>query len=124
MARVLVVDDLAEFRTSMARLLVRAGHEVREAADGTEGLRLLAVEAADLVVTDVFMPETDGIEFIRELGRRHPGTKVIAVSGGGIMDAQSILAVARTLGAVRTASKPIDPAAFLALVREVLAVAE
>jgi hypothetical protein len=58
---------------------------------------------------------------MRELARRHPGMRIIAVSGGAFMDAASILAVASTLGAVRTLTKPIDPPLFLALVAEVLA---
>ena len=121
MARVLVVDDQPEFRRAMLRLLERAGHTTAEAADGAEGLRQVAAQDVDLVVTDVFMPDMDGLEFMKELGRRRPGTRVIAVSGGGFMDAATILAVARTLGAVRTLSKPIDPPRFLALVEELLA---
>ena len=121
MARVLVVDDQPEFRRGMLRLLERAGHVVSEAANGAEGLRRVAADDVDLVVTDLFMPDMDGLEFMRELARRRPGTRVIAVSGGGFMDVTSILAVASALGAVRTLSKPIDPPRFLALVEEVLA---
>ena len=121
MARVLVVDDQPEFRRGMLRLLERAGHVASEAADGAEGLRRIAAGDVDLVVTDLFMPDMDGLEFMRELARRRPGTRVIAVSGGSFMEASSILAVASTLGAVRTLSKPIDPPQFLALVEEVLA---
>ena len=121
MARVLVVDDQPEVRRVMLRLLQRAGHTIAEADGGAEGLRQVAAQPVDLVVTDLFMPDMDGLEFIRELARRRPGTKVIAVSGGGFMEAASILAVASTLGAVRTLSKPYDPSRFLALVEEVLA---
>ncbi len=120
MARVLVVDDQPDFRRATIRLLERAGHTVTEAADGAEGLRQIAAHPTDLVVTDLFMPDMDGLEFMRELARRRPGTRVIAVSGGGAMDAASILEVASALGAVRTLAKPVDPTAFLALVQEVL----
>jgi len=120
-ARVLVVDDQPDFRHGLARLLVMAGHAPSEAADGAEALRHLAAHPVDLVISDLFMPGVDGLEFLRELARRHPGTRVIAVSGGGFMDPASILAVATTLGAVRTLTKPIDPPRFLALVDEVLA---
>ncbi len=105
----------------MLRLLERAGHTTAEADGGAEGLRQLAAQPADVVVTDLFMPDMDGLEFMRELALRHPGMRVIAVSGGGSMDAASILAVATALGAVRTLSKPFDPPQFLALVEEVLA---
>ena len=121
MARVLVVDDQPEVRRLMVRLLERAGHTTVQADGGAEGLRQLAAQPADLVVTDLFMPDMDGMQFLRELAQRHPGTRVIAVSGGGFMDAASILAVATTLGAVRTLSKPFEPSGFLALVEEVLA---
>lgn len=121
MARVLVVDDQPEVRRLMLRLLERAGHTTAEADGGAEGLRQLAAQPADVVVTDLFMPDMDGLEFMRELALRHPGMRVIAVSGGGSMDAASILAVATALGAVRTLSKPFDPPQFLALVEEVLA---
>ncbi|MGD0993418.1 MAG: response regulator [Gemmatimonadales bacterium] len=121
MARVLVVDDQPEVRRLMLRLLERAGHTTAEADGGAEGLRQLAAQPADLVVTDLFMPGMDGLEFMRELSLRHPGMRVIAVSGGGFMDAASILAVATALGAVRTLSKPFDQSEFLALVGEVLA---
>lgn len=121
MARVLVVDDQPQFRSATARLLEREGYDTLEAADGAEALRLVAAQPPDLVITDLFMPGTDGLEFIRGLARSRPATKVIAVSGGGFMDAASILAVAKTLGALRTLSKPVDPAALLALVRELLA---
>jgi CheY-like chemotaxis protein len=123
MARVLVVDDQPDFRRATIRLLERAGHTTTEAADGAEGLRQFAAGDVDLVVTDLFMPDMDGLEFMRELARRRPGTRVIAVSGGAFMDAASILEVASALGAVRTLSKPIDPPRFLALVEEVLAAA-
>ena len=120
MARVLVVDDQPEVRRLMVRLLERAGHTTAEADGGAEGLRQLAAQPVDLVVTDLFMPDMDGLEFIRELALRRPGMRVIAVSGGGFMDAASILAVATQLGAVRTLSKPFDQSGFLALVEEVL----
>jgi CheY-like chemotaxis protein len=121
MARVLVVDDQPEFRQGMLRLIERAGHVATEAANAAEGLRQCDAGGVDLVVTDLFMPDMDGLEFMRELARRHPGMRIIAVSGGAFMDAASILAVASTLGAVRTLTKPIDPPRFLALVEEVLA---
>jgi CheY-like chemotaxis protein len=121
MARVLVVDDQLEIRRVMLRLLEHAGHTTAEADGGAEGLRQITAQPADLVVTDLFMPDMDGLEFMREMARRRPGTRVIAVSGGGFMDAPSILAVASTLGAVRTLSKPFEAPQFLALVEEVLA---
>jgi CheY-like chemotaxis protein len=122
MARVLVVDDQPAYRRAMLKVLERAGYDTAEAEGGAEGLRQVAAQPVDLVVTDLFMPDMDGLEFMRELARRRPGMKVIAISGGGFMDAGSILAVASTLGAVRTLSKPVDPPQFLSVVAEVLSV--
>jgi CheY-like chemotaxis protein len=118
--RILVVDDHPEFRQATIRLLERGGHTADGAADGAEGLRAFLERPPDLVITDLFMPDTDGLEFIRALGRSRPGTRVIAVSGGGFMEASAILEVARTLGAIRTLTKPVDPPALLALVDELL----
>jgi len=119
-AAILIVDDQPQFRSATARLLAHEGHRTLEAADGSEALRLAATQPPDLVITDLFMPGIDGLEFIRALAHSHPGTSVIAVSGGGFMDPGSILAVARTLGALRTLPKPVDPSELLATVRELL----
>jgi DNA-binding NtrC family response regulator len=120
-ARVLVLDDEDEVRSVLMRALQRAGHEVLEAEDGREGLGLARTHAIDLVVTDLVMPEVDGLEFIRELARLRPGIPVIAISGGGVWDARSLLEVAGALGALRTLSKPFELDAFLSLVAEALA---
>ena len=121
MARVLVLDDEDEVRTVLMRALQRAGHEALGAADGLEGIRVARTQPIDLVVTDLVMPEVDGLEFMRQLGHLRPGMPVIAISGGGVWDARSLLAVAGTLGAIRTMSKPFELAEFLSLVNEVLA---
>lgn len=120
-ARVLVLDDEDEVRSVLTRALQTAGHQVFGAADGREGLHLVRTEPIDLVVTDLVMPEVDGLEFIRELAHVRPGTPVIAISGGGVWDARSLLEVAGTIGAIRTLTKPFELKEFLALVAEVLA---
>ncbi len=121
MALVLVMDDEEELRRVLARALTGAGHEALQAANGADGLREVKAHPVDLVVTDLVMPEMDGLEFMRELGRLRPGTRVIAISGGGVWDKGSLLAVAGMLGAVKTLSKPFELDEFLKLVDEVLA---
>lgn len=121
MARVLVLDDEDEVRTVLMRALEREGHEALGAVDGLEGLQVVRTQPIDMVVTDLVMPEVDGLEFMQELARLRPGTPVIAISGGGVWDARSLLEVAGTLGALRTLSKPFELAEFLSLVNEVLA---
>jgi DNA-binding NtrC family response regulator len=120
-ARVLVLDDEEEVLNVLMRALRRAGHEPLGAEDGLEGLHVVRTQPIDLVVTDLVMPEVDGLQFIKELAHLRPGTPVIAISGGGVWDARSLLEVAGTLGAVRTLSKPFELPEFLSLVDEVLA---
>jgi len=120
-ARVLVLDDEDDVRNVLMRALQRAGHEALGAEDGMEGLHVVRTQPIDLVVTDLVMPEVDGLEFIRQLAHLRPGTPVIAISGGGVWDARSLLEVAGTLGALRTLSKPFELPEFLSLVNEVLA---
>ncbi len=121
MADVLVMDDEEQLRRVLVRALERGGHAVMEAENGAEGMRAIKAHPVDLVIADLVMPEMDGLEFMRELGRVRPGTRVIAISGGGIWDKASLLAVAGMLGAVKTLSKPFELDEFLKLVDEVLA---
>ena len=121
MARVLVLDDEDDVRSVLMRALQREGHEALGAGDGLEGLEVVRAQPIDLVVTDLVMPEVDGLQFMLELAHLRPGTPVIAISGGGVWDKQSLLKVAGTLGALRTLSKPFELAEFLSLVNEVLA---
>ncbi len=121
MARVLVLDDEEEVRRVLVRALRSAGHQAIEAENGRDGLELVKSEPVDLVITDLVMPEVDGLEFIKDLARLRPGTKVIAISGGGIWDKQSLLTLAGMLGALRTLEKPFELKSFLALVNDVLA---
>jgi CheY-like chemotaxis protein len=107
---ILVVDDHPIMREVVCQILEDAGHHVRDAGDGAEALRVVATTRFDLVVTDIVMPEMDGIELIGELGRRHPEIRVIAMSGGGErFPMRDGLAIARRLGAGMTLNKPFLP---------------
>lgn len=105
MARILIIDDDESLLALMERSLLRAKHEVRTAANGRDARRLVACEEFDAVVTDIVMPQCDGIEFIGELRQLRPGLPVIAVSGNGRMMAVHLKA-ARCLGAVSYLEKP------------------
>jgi CheY-like chemotaxis protein len=83
MARILLIDDDEPVRTTLRLTLEHFGHTVIEARDGTEGLALFQHANADLVITDIVMPEKDGLEVLRELRRMHPSVKIIAISGPG-----------------------------------------
>lgn len=106
MAQVLIIDDDADTRNVLQTILTRAGHSIRTAGEGTEALLMLAEVPADIILTDIFMPATDGLELIREVRASHPTTKIIAVTGyPGLGDP---LSTAKEIGADITLRKPID----------------
>jgi len=106
MARVLVIDDDEEQRALMRAMLTGVGHEVVEAADGAEGLDLVARYAPNLVLTDINMPGVDGHEVISSLKVASPNTPIIAVSGGSEIAKDELLLKAVHLGAVEVIMKP------------------
>lgn len=121
MTRVLVIDDDVLVRATFVDGLVRAGFDVAAAASGKEALGSLGESSFDVVVTDILMPEMDGIETIREIRMRHPAIAIVAVSGGGRIDAIQLLDFARELGADRIIAKPVHLADLVATVRDVAA---
>jgi two-component system, OmpR family, response regulator CpxR len=110
MAVLLVIDDDAAMRRMMVRTLATGNHRVIEAENGQEGLRLLEEHKPDLVITDILMPQKEGIETIREVQERSPSTKIIAISGGGMSHNLMFLDVARAFGADAILAKPFRPA--------------
>ncbi|HSW29702.1 MAG TPA: response regulator [Longimicrobiales bacterium] len=104
----MVIDDEVSVRAGVARYLRTQRHDVFEACDGAEALRLVAQMQVDLVITDINMPERDGIEVIVSLAECQPGLPVIAISGGGRVPKELLLSNAGGLGAVRTLPKPFD----------------
>jgi CheY-like chemotaxis protein len=116
--RVLVIDDDADFRTLALRWFRSYGIEAEGAANGAEGLALQRAWPADVVVTDIFMPEMEGIETIHDLGREFPEVKLIAMSGRDSRMKFDVLEVARQIGAVRTFKKPFKFEELIAAVRE------
>ncbi len=120
MARVLVIDDEEQVRTLIREVLEGAGHEVMEAGNGREAMKLYEANPTNVVITDLVMPEQDGLEIIRELRRRFPAVKIIAVSGAQQKLNLDLLYVAEKLGALRTLEKPFDIRKLVALVEELL----
>jgi len=120
MARVLVIDDEEQVRTLIREVLEGAGHEVMEAGNGREAMKLFEANPTSVVITDLVMPEQDGLETIRELRRRFPAVKIIAVSGAQQKLNLDLLYVAEKLGALRTLEKPFDIRKLVALVEELL----
>ena len=120
MARILVIDDDAGMRAVIEQTLKEAGHEIVLAPDGREGLKEHYVKPMDLVITDLFMPEQDGLETIITLKRNFPKIHVIAMSGENTLSA-GMLSVARKLGA-DTLEKPFSTEELLSAVEKVLGV--
>ena len=118
MRSILVIEDDADLRLVLEQTLASAGYEVRTASDGKEASRLYQPNSPDLVITDIYMPNKDGLEVIMELRASFPRIKVIAISGQ--VTQKNMLPVASSLGAVRTLSKPFRPQELLALVADVL----
>ena len=120
MARILIIDDESQIRSMLRLMLERVGYEVIEAADGMEGIRQHRDNPADLIITDLIMPNKDGIGMIIDLKKEFPQVKIIAMSGGGVNRPEGYLDGAKKLGAARTLTKPIDRDEMLAAVKETL----
>lgn len=118
MPLILIIDDDNHVRGMLRQTLERAGYDVLDAPNGKEGMNLYRQDPADLVITDLIMPEKEGIETIIELRREFPDVKIIAMSGGGIIEPETYLRMAKGLGAVRTLTKPIERKDLLEAVRE------
>jgi YesN/AraC family two-component response regulator len=114
------MEDDDQMRTIIRKMLERAGYKVLEAPDGNVGIRLFRENPVDLVITDIIMPEKEGIETILELKRDFPETKVIAISGGGRGAPKEYLKIAKKLGVQRTLAKPFEKEDLLRAVKELL----
>ena len=120
MARIIVIDDQEPIRRIVRRALEQEGHEVLDASEGEMGMRLLERHAADVVITDIFMPGQDGILTLRQIRKQFPAVKVIVISGGDSSGLLDLRHDAELLGAVRTLQKPFTAAELVQTVREVL----
>jgi len=119
--KILVIDDDDLVRATIVAVLERADVEVSEAADGHVGMRLFEEGAHDVVITDILMPNREGIETIRDLRRSKEDVKIIAISGGGNIDKMQLLDLAQKFGADRVLPKPFTPQQVLTTLDEVLA---
>lgn len=121
MTKILIIDDEDQYRSTLKRMLEKAGYnEIEEAANGNDGLKIFRRQHFDLVITDIIMPEKEGIETIVELVKAEPRIKIIAMSGGGRIGPENYLELARHLGAGRTLTKPFTQAELLQLVQETI----
>lgn len=120
MARLLVIDDDNDFRKMLLLMLENAGYEVVEAENGKEAILFYDKEQIDLVVTDIFMPEKEGIETINELVKLNPKIKIIAISGGGVRSQFSFLSQSVDFGVQMIFEKPFKRGDFLKGIKKLL----
>ena len=119
MAKILVIDDEPGMRVMVCRVLEAAGHAVVTFENGGGAIVHVMQEPADLLITDIFMPDVEGLETIREIGRLRPELPIIAISGVDF-DGGDYLGIARKFGAAATLRKPFWPADLLEVVPRVL----
>lgn len=120
MPKILVFDDEPSILLMIKKMLERAGYEVEIAQNGKEGMALFEKNKPDLLITDIIMPEKEGLETIFELRRLHPDLKIIAISGGGRIGPDGYLPGAKLLGANAVFTKPLVPRDFLKTISDLL----
>ena len=107
MAKILLIEDQTFSATIMEKVLARGGHIVNVAKDGESGLVAFDADKPDILITDIILPNMDGLAVIREIQNRSPGFPVIALTGGGAAGMYNYLDEARDLGAVEVFRKPV-----------------
>ena len=120
MTRILLIDDEPAVRTTLRDVLEDAGYDVVEAADGNEGHGLFLSTPVDIVITDILMPEKDGLETIMALRRANPDVKIIAMSGGGRNRSLGFLYASEAFGAGHILCKPFAAEEIVRTVQSVL----
>jgi CheY-like chemotaxis protein len=120
MTQILVIDDDDLIRGLLRSVLEKAGYQVLEAPDGNVGIEIFREQSADLIITDILMPEKEGLETIMEIKRESPDVKIIAISGGAKCGPFTYLKLAERFGAERVFSKPLEMRQLLQAIRELL----
>lgn len=119
---ILIVDDDAAFRRAVSRVLSGAGYQVAQAEDGGKAQKVLSSERPDILVTDIIMPDGDGIELINAVKWRYPTMRILAISGRGSMGTLDLLKMAAMVGADATLSKPLAPEDLLSKIEGLVAI--
>src|SRR4029078_4007566 len=120
MKKILIIEDNQIVRNTGMRILQSAGYTVVTANDGVQGFDMFRKERPDLVVSDIIMPQQEGIATIRQILTERPGTKIIEISGGGRIGNTDFLQIARKMGAVDALQKPFDPDDLLGRINKCL----
>jgi CheY-like chemotaxis protein len=121
MPSILIVEDEPQIRSMLQETLELEGYTTAEAADGQEALREFRLNPADLIITDILMPEKEGLALISEMRKANPEVKIIAISGGAAnLSPGCNLELARMFGAHRTFQKPLDIDALLQSITDLI----
>jgi DNA-binding response OmpR family regulator len=120
MAKILIIDDDKMVRDTLRMILAEAGHQIFLAGDGKQGLKAFTELTPDAVITDILMPEKEGVETIRDIRKLSARVPIIAMSGGGRVGNMGFLAIAKQVGATKTFTKPFDPDQVMDAVTELL----
>ncbi len=120
MTRILVIEDNVAYNKMLKMILEEKGYEVSTAFNGNEGLSLFKENKFDLIVTDIYMPEKEGMETIKEIRSIDPNIKIIAMSGGGKYKEFIYLQFTKDLGADRIFKKPFDNRELLQAISELV----
>lgn len=120
MKTILLVDDDEAFRKAQAQVLEKAGFTVVLAENGSVALDIFKEQPVDLVITDIIMPEIEGLETIQKMRQLNRKVKIIAISGGGRNTPDDYLVLARKLGALKSLSKPYTATELLNTIEELL----
>jgi DNA-binding response OmpR family regulator len=120
MSHILIIDDDIDLRVIMQEALQAERYEVSVAADGVQGIELQRKQPASLLITDIFMPNKEGIETIRDFREEFPNVPIIAISGGGRLKRQGSLFTAKALGAEVILRKPFKMSDLLRSVAALL----
>ncbi len=121
MANILVIDDDVQILWVIRKILEKEGHKVISAPDGEMGLQLYQNAPFELVITDMIMPNKSGINLISDILQDYPEARIIAISGGGAIEAERYLQIAKSLGVAQTLTKPFSMQSLLEAVNETLA---
>lgn len=121
MAHILLIDDEELVRAALREMMTSAGHTVAEAGNGKEALTLFDAATPDLVITDILMPEQEGLQTIAHMRSLRPAIKIIAITGGGGPRSSDLFRYATMLGARRALAKPFRKKDLLDAIDEVLA---
>jgi two-component system, chemotaxis family, chemotaxis protein CheY len=120
MAQILIIDDDVTLRQALTKLLERAGHDVRQAADGDAGIRACERRAADVAIVDIFMPGQGGLHTIDRLHRAWPALRIVAISGVPAAGSLDVEGHAVALGADRFLSKPFEAERLVTVITTLL----